>query len=315
MQQKIPFSALFFSVGPFLWLLTLSAWAVDWQSVPGRKITLFYPGQASWEWLLTDHKGADMIKAGQSCGSCHEGMQSEMGQKLVKGKLLEPDPLTGKSGSIELEVKTAHDSSNLYIRLEWASGAVPANKLYPDFEAMASIMLDDGSVPEITRGGCWGTCHDDMNGMASAEAGKDTDKYLVKSRTKMTRKGGAGNVKSTGELNSLLAAGFFTEIWQARLNPGQPARILNGYILETRHDHLPPQVSANAAFNNGKWSVDFSRKLNMNNSAYKKFEPGKTYTIGFAIHDGFVKGRRHYVSFGNTLRLDEGPTDFIARKQ
>ncbi|MCL7421490.1 MAG: ethylbenzene dehydrogenase-related protein [Methylobacter sp.] len=310
MKQKIPFSTLFFSIGLLLWLITLPAWGIDWRSIPGRKITLFYPGQASWEWLLTDHKGASSIKAGQSCTVCHEGMQDEMGQKLVKGKLLEPDPPTGKPGSIELEVKTAHNSDNLYIHLEWTAGAIPAN-----FEAMASVIFDDGRVPEITRGGCWGVCHDDMNGMASAEAGRDIDKYLVKSRTKMTRKGGADNIKPAGELSGLLAAGYFAEIWQARLNPGQPAKVVDGYILETRRDRIPAQVYADAAFANGKWSVDFSRKLTINNPAYKKIEPGKTYTIGFAVHDGYVKGRRHYVSFVNTLRLDEGSADLIARKR
>ena len=27
--------------------------AIDWASVPGKDVVLFYPGQASWEWALT----------------------------------------------------------------------------------------------------------------------------------------------------------------------------------------------------------------------------------------------------------------------
>ena len=302
-------------IAPLLWLITLPAWAVDWQTVPGQKITLFYPGQASWEWLLTDHKGAALIKAGQSCPVCHNGMQHEMGQKIVEGKLLEPTPIAGKTGAIELEVKTAYDSDNFYIRMEWTPGSIPATKPFPEFQSMASVIFDDGQVPEIVRAGCWGVCHDDMNGMANAETGRDINKYLVRSRPKMTRKGGGDNIKSADELKSLFEGGGFAEIWQAQLKPGQAATVLNGYILETRHDHDPSQVFVDAVFNDGKWLVVFSRKLNMDNPAYEKIESGKTYTIGFAIHDGYVKGRRHYVSFGNTLRLDEETADFIARKQ
>ena len=176
-------------------------------------------------------------------------------------------------------------------------------------------MLDDGQVPEMTRGGCWGACHDDVDGMASAEAGKSINKYLVKSRTKMTRKGGADTIKSAAELKSLLDAGFFTEIWQAQLNRGQAAKVLDGYILETRHDHNSAHVSVKAEFNNGKWTADFSRKLKLNSPGYKNIESGKTYTMGIAIHDGYVQGRQHYVSFGYALRLDEGAADFIVRKR
>lgn len=315
MKEKALFTKLIFSLGPLLWLVTLPAWCVDWQTIPSRKVTLFYPGQASWEWLLTDHKGAAQIKSGQFCAQCHEGSQDEMGRTLASGILLEPAPIAGKIGAIDVDVKTAYDRDNLHIRLEWIAGATPGNKPFPDFESMASIMLDDGQVPEMTRAGCWGACHDDVNGMASAEAGKRINKYLVKSRTKMTRKGGADTIKSAAELKSLFDAGFFAEIWQAQLSRGQAAKVLDGTILETRRDHNPANVSVTAEFNNGKWSADFSRKLKLNSPGYKNIEPGKTYTLGIAIHDGYVQGRKHYVSFGHTLRLGEGAADFIARKQ
>ncbi|MGR9116341.1 MAG: ethylbenzene dehydrogenase-related protein, partial [Gammaproteobacteria bacterium] len=189
------------------------------------------------------------------------------------------------------------------------------DKQSQNFEAMASVMLDDGKVPEINRGGCWGACHDDMNGMASSEPGQDINKYLVKSRTKMTRKGGGDHIRSAAELKSLLDSGLIVEIWQARLNRGQAAEVLNGHILETRHDHTPTQVSVFADFSDGKWTTEFSRQLKVNDPACKAIESGTTYTLGFAVHDGYVQGRRHYVSFGNTLKLDQGPADLIARKQ
>lgn len=314
MNHKISFFIALNALVAILSLMSASTWAIDWASVPAREITLFYPGQTSWEWLLTEHKGAALIKAGQDCALCHAGKQNEMGQKIIEGQLLEPSPSAGKPGAIELEVKTAHDAENLYIRLEWPAEASPADKAYPDFESMAAVILDDGQVPEIARAGCWGACHDDMDGMASAVPNQAIDKYLVKSRTKMTRKGGADNIKSPEQLRKLLAQGFYAEIWQARLNRGQAASVLDGYILETRHHHDSAQVFADAAFAGGTRTVVFGRKLALNDPTYKIIEPGKTYTIGFAIHEGYVKGRRHYVSFKNTLRLDEGAADLIARK-
>ncbi len=296
-------------------LLSQSAAAVDWQNVPGQRITLFYPGQASWEWLLTDHEGSADIRSGQFCRHCHNGMQAEMGQKLVSGALMEPEPIAGKPGSVEAEIKTAHDRDKFYLRLSWSAVPFGGDKSYPEFEAMTSLMLDDGTVPEIARGGCFGACHADLDGMADSDGANNVDKYLVKSRSKMTRHGGGDHIKPQAELDGLLASGFFSEIWQARLNRGQDAEVTSGYILETRHLHARSGVAAKAEFRDGIWAVEFSRSLTSNGPDFKSLEAGKTYTLGFAIHDAYVRGRRHYVSLGYTLRLDDGPADFIARSQ
>ncbi|MGR9052875.1 MAG: ethylbenzene dehydrogenase-related protein [Gammaproteobacteria bacterium] len=315
MNTKAPLTAMTFAIAASLTLLSATAHAVDWSSVQARKITLFYPGQSSWEWLLTQHKGAALIKAGQFCLQCHADTQQDMGQKIIKGEVLEPEPTAGKAGAIELEVKTAYDAEKLYFHLEWQAGNPPADKPYPDFEAMAAVMFDEGIVPEIARAGCWGACHDDLNGMASAEPGKNIDKYLVKSRTKMSRKGGGDNIKPPEELKALADSGFFAEIWQAKLNRGQPAVVSDGHILEKRIDHANPLAAATAVFDDGKWTVEFSRKLKPDAPLYKNIESGKAYTFGFAVHNGYVNGRHHYVSFRNTLRLDDGTADLIARKQ
>lgn len=298
-----------------LWLAMSSASAVDWQAVSGQKIVLFYPGQTDWEWLLTEHEGADKIKAGQACRHCHNDMQAEMGQKLVGGTTLDSTPLIGKPGSIEVVIKAAHDKHNLYLQMSWPGAVQTDGKNYPDYQAMASVMFDDGAVPEISRGGCWGTCHADVNSMSSADSGKDISKYLVKSRSKMSRRGGGDHIKPEAELHDLLAAGRFGEVWQARLNSGQAPVVSSAYILEKRHEHDPVQVTANAQFNNGIWFVEFSRPLVLNRSGFKEISPTKTYTFNFAVHDGYVRGRRHYVSLAYTLRLDDGPADFIAREQ
>lgn len=306
--------SLFLSVS-LCYLAPHGAYAIDWQRLPEQKITLFYPGQSSWEWLLTKHKGAAGIKSGKFCQKCHADIQQEMGQKLISGAFLEPDPIAGKAGSIEVEIKTAYDAENLYLNLAWTAAPNAGADEYPDYEEMVSVMLDDGRVPEIARGGCWGACHADVNGMPSADSDVNISKYLVKSRSRMTRHGGGNHIKSTTELQNLLDSGFFAEIWQTRLNRGQETNISQGYILARRHDHAKSQVSAKSRFDNGRWTVELSRPLTINEPGYKNITPGKTYTLGFAVHEGHVKGRRHYVSLGYTLRLDEGPADIIARKQ
>nr|WP_305909573.1 ethylbenzene dehydrogenase-related protein [Methylomarinum sp. Ch1-1]MDP4522493.1 ethylbenzene dehydrogenase-related protein [Methylomarinum sp. Ch1-1] len=147
--------SLFLLVSLF-WLANSCAYAIDWQRLPGQKITLFYPGQSSWEWLLTEHEGASEIKSGKFCRECHADIQQEMGQKLISGAFLEPKPIAGKASSVEIEIKSTYDAENLYLHLAWTATPQAGANEYPDYEAMASLMLDDGRVPEIARGGCWG---------------------------------------------------------------------------------------------------------------------------------------------------------------
>ena len=50
--------------------------SIDWTRVPASAVTLFYPGQSSYEWLRNDHKkgkGAKAAADGQACVRCHEG--------------------------------------------------------------------------------------------------------------------------------------------------------------------------------------------------------------------------------------------------
>jgi hypothetical protein len=59
---------------------------VDWSKVPVTDVTLFYPGQSSYEWLRTsNHPGSKMVLDGTACVTCHQGREKAMGDKLVKG--------------------------------------------------------------------------------------------------------------------------------------------------------------------------------------------------------------------------------------
>ena|SRR5687767_10645823 len=72
---------------------------IDWSKVPASAVTLFYPGQSSYEWLRNDHKkgkGAKAVANGQACVRCHEDEEKDLGASLVKGGPLEPAPVKGK---------------------------------------------------------------------------------------------------------------------------------------------------------------------------------------------------------------------------
>ncbi|MGQ0384395.1 MAG: hypothetical protein ACT4UP_06930 [Gammaproteobacteria bacterium] len=100
-----------------LWIAALLAFpmgasAVDWSKVPEKEIVLFQPGQASWEWALTerDHSGAPKFREGKNCKGCHEGEQEDIGAKIAKGGQLEPAPIAGRAGSLKLRVQAARDA-------------------------------------------------------------------------------------------------------------------------------------------------------------------------------------------------------------
>ena len=99
--------------------------AIDWAGVPGRQVTLFYPGQASWEWALTPANmgGANSFRQeGKACRTCHDGEEQKMGSDIVTGAVrnvidenkapkqrpsIEPNPIAGKPGSLTATVKFA----------------------------------------------------------------------------------------------------------------------------------------------------------------------------------------------------------------
>lgn len=174
----------------------------DWSKVPVKTIKLFYPGQSSYQWLRSkEHKRAEKkVKKGVACAFCHEDEEAELGQTMVSGKRLEPNPIKGKNGSIDLAVQAAHDDQNLYMRFQWKTNMDRAGQMHnyimydgakwkfvggprssskvrsgaepPLYEDRLAIMIDDGSVPGFKKQGCWLTCHDGMRDMP-AQASKD----------------------------------------------------------------------------------------------------------------------------------------------
>ena len=312
--MRIPAKALIaaLSLASTLGFTTAVA-APNWSGVPSKDVALFYPGQSSWEWVLTtaDHPGADKFKGGKNCAACHIGDEKNMGDLLVSGKKNEPTPIPGKPGSMSAKVQFTHDAQNFYVHFEFADAGQPNAKMDNAYATKVTMMLDDGDVPEANRAGCWGMCHDDASSMPSAN-GSSRTMYLGKTRAQVTRQGGGDALKPAGDLATLKSGGYEIEYWQARLNPGAPAVAANGIVFSKREETKPTAVTAEATYSGGVWSVTLSRKLNVG-PGFVALVPGKRYTVAFAVHSGHTAKRFHYVSFERSLVLDQGSADFVVK--
>lgn len=303
-----------FFLSAMLICLSMPAHAVDWAKHKAKDITLFYPAQLSWEMMLTqaEHSGADKFREGKDCRQCHEGEEAASGKLLVADKSSEKQPIAGKPGSIKASMRAAVEGENLLIRLDFEPGAQPDAGQEPKYPLMAAVMIDDGAVAEAKRGGCYAMCHDDMQDMPSAAPGTKVTKYIARSRVKMSRAGGA-EIKPADQLDAYRSQGAVIEYWHAKLAPGADPVVTDGIVLDTRAKNTTPVVTATANETGGVWSVVFSRKLNAG-AGYKVFEPGKLYTLGFAVHAGHTAHRFHYVSLEKTLMLDTGAADLVAAR-
>ncbi|MDH4173267.1 MAG: ethylbenzene dehydrogenase-related protein, partial [Betaproteobacteria bacterium] len=172
---------------------------VDWKSVPSRSLTLFWPGQSSYQWLRgSAHPGAKMVAKDVACATCHKGAEEKLGNKLVTANKLEPMPVEGKNGVVKLSVQVAYDAENAYFRARWKTrnpypgeahpflrfdgkqwkqyGYPKLDKVVQDgkqpgiYEDRFSIMIDDGSVPGFATQGCWVSCHDGSRDMPNLPA-------------------------------------------------------------------------------------------------------------------------------------------------
>jgi hypothetical protein len=186
--------------------LAIEPQSINWSKIPTKEIRLFYPGLSTYDWLLSPaHAGAKMVGQGQACMTCHKGTEKTRGEKIVKGGDLEPTPIPGKNGSIEVKVQAAHDAEYAYFRFQWKSHlkregrmhdyvrfdgkqwkwyghdrndkAVRAGEQPALYEDRFSIMLDDGKVPFFAQQGCWLTCHNGMRDTRNQVVGETVKKH------------------------------------------------------------------------------------------------------------------------------------------
>jgi cytochrome c-type protein NapC len=284
--------------------------------VAGRDIVLFYPGQASWEWALTttSHPGASMFREGKDCSECHDVFGKSdahrMGAQIVSGQMLEPTPIPGKAGSVVANVKMARDEDKFYVRVAFANPPTVGEPMSPS-EVRVTMMLSDDKTKDASRGGCWAACHDNLATMPSAPEGTAITKYLVRSRSKMTRQGG-DEPKPADDLKAMRADGQVLEYWQAALNKGEPAKAFEGYVLASREFKRSQIVAAEGVIDNGNTIVVLSRKLAAG-ERYKPLAEGQHYVLGFAIHGGYAGRRYHWVSFAKSMEIGGGPADFVVK--
>ncbi len=315
---------------------------VDWGAVPVADVTLFYPGQASFEWVQNGrtHGGArPLTKGGDACSTCHANELETIGNKIVAGGEVEPTPIPGKRGTIEAAVQAAHDGENIYVRMQWPdAGHNPApfaegGKLDPDNQIKVAMMITGSGIELGEQVGCWSSCHADNTYMpfdpgeeaiaANAEvaerlkASKTITKYLTESRTKVEVRGRRGKaqggwdkLREAGEIDTQLADGTFLDLLRVYADGSAS----NGYILDRRVDN-DGQIAAEAILSNGVWTVVFSRPLNSGAPGDVPLEAGRQYTVGFAIHDDYAAARFHHVTLDLKLALDDDAAAINVTKQ
>ena len=251
---------------------------IDWSKVAVTKVALFYPGQSSYEWLRSPaHKGgASRVAAGKACVSCHDetDAEKELGDKLVQAGPLEPVPVAGNPGHVDLAVQAAYDDKNAYLRFQWKTAnpypgtehqylrfdghewkvygfpkldkVVQEGKQPGIYEDRMTVMIDDGKVPGFAQQGCWLTCHDGERDMPKQFTKEEVEanplltaikKSDVRKYLPETRTDPSDwkTGKSVEDIAKIKAAGGFVDLIQWRAHRSSPVGMADdGYVLEWR---------------------------------------------------------------------------------
>jgi len=312
---------------------------IDWSGIEATEVTIFYPGQASMEWVLkgSDHGGKRAFMTGDRCFDCHEDEEVDIGDLIVSGEKVEPTPIPGKRGSIVVGVKAAHDADNLYMQFQWQDGEhaeVPfadGGKMDAENQIKLAIMLttdseEDPKVEFAERSGCWQSCHHDVNYMPhQPDDGTTTDrldmsegftKYLKESRTAVEiegkdgkKRGGWDKLKGEAEIQALLEAGSFMDLLRYKSGTGESE---DGYILAERVMTGGQGVNFSGELKDGVWTVEMTRKLTSDQPGDVSMALDQWYNIGFAIHDDYSSSRFHHVSLGLKLGFDDEDAEINA---
>lgn len=301
----------------------VSTSSLDWSPAPVRNVTVFYPGEASMEWVLgRRHGGARSFKKGDRCVDCHDEETADIGQKIVSGEKLESQVIPGKRGSIPVAVQAMHDKENLYLRFQWADTEhapvpfVEGGKMDSKNAMKLAVMLATDDVEYADRAGCWGTCHADLNSMPYAPQGQDVTKYLTESRTDIEIRGrndkplgGWDQRKTEDEIKAEFSAGHYMDI--IRYKAGED-KVEDGAILADRVMHENSIGEFNAINQNGQWVVEIKRPLKSDRPDDISLALDQVYNFGFAIHDDYSNARYHHVSLGYKLAFDNAEVEVNA---
>lgn len=320
-----------------------SGFGIDWSATEPSRIAVFYPGEASFEWVQSrEHSGSRaFLRGGDRCSVCHAKEVKDMGAKIVSGEKLESTPIPGKRPWIDVNIQAVHDDQNLYLRFEWEDAPhvpvpfVEGGKMDPANQVKLAFMLAGTGIERAEQAGCWTTCHNDSRSMPDARKvdpakiaslqqtpvdaplKEGLTKYIAESRTAIDIRGGDGprgggeNVKSADEIQALLKAGTFMDLARARAG-GEPE---NGHVVAQRLMEGGVPIEAETRQDGGRWAVTIKRPLKSDKEGDVSIEAGKLYTFGFAIHDDFSNARFHHVSMDLRLGLDSAEAEINVRKK
>ncbi|MEW5962837.1 MAG: NapC/NirT family cytochrome c [Pseudomonadota bacterium] len=319
-----------------------SSGGIDWSTVEAKTVSLFYPGQASYEWVQNgrDHGGArPFLKSGERCAECHAKEVKDMGAKMVSGQKAEASPIPGKRAFVDVRVQAAYDASNVHFRFQWANAPhtpvpfVDGGKMDPENQAKLAIMLAGNEVERVELAGCWVTCHHDSrympdapkpDALASSPANDVINlkggltKYLAETRTEIEIKGDDGKARGGGdklkpkdEIAALARKGTFMDL--IRYRSGGAAE--NGAVVAERTMTGGVETKAEGGLEGDTWTVVLSRPLKSDKPGDVSLEPGKLYTFSFALHDDFTAARFHHVSLEMRFGLDAKDAEIVAVKR
>ena len=319
-----------------------SSGGIDWSGIEAKTVSLFYPGQASFEWVQNgkDHGGARaFLKSGERCSECHGKEVKDMGAKIVSGSKAEATPIPGKRAYVDVRVQTAFDANNVYFRFQWPNAKhtpvpfVDGGKMDPANEAKIAVMFAGSGVERAEQAGCWVSCHHDGRYMPdapkpealAASPAKDMidmkgglTKYLAESRSEIEIKGddgkprgGGDKLKAKDEIAGLASKGTFMDL--LRYRSGGAAE--NGAVIEQRVMTGGVATTSEGGKEGDTWTVVLSRPLKSDKPGDMSFEPGKLYTMSIALHDDFTAARFHHVSLEMRFGLDAKDAEIVAVKR
>jgi cytochrome c-type protein NapC len=301
---------------------------LDWSKVAAKKITLFYPGTASWEFLnSTDHSlGAKNIKEGKrACPDCHldktSGEVDLRAAEIAAGKLkmkqsrklFEPAPLAGKSGFLDINVQAAYDTSILYVRFQWKSPGLSWNTPKIAEEGMpdrVSMQLNKGK-DYFKRYGCFIACHKDLHSMPDSPSEGEVQNHPyygplkrkdVRLYAYYTREDGWAKMKKESDLKALLNEGGLIDLWKAEAH-GKEIKVEDWSIFEDRTKDDQADVEGTGKWENGEYTVVMKRKLQTGDSKDVQLKEGDEVPIGIALHDNRANLRKHFVSLPLSIGL------------
>lgn len=311
---------------------------VDWNTIAGKKVTLFYPGMTSWEFLVGKYHatGGNVVARGEkACQDCHikDGRLDISADDILKGKLrmkgsdkaFEPDPPKGISGFKDVEVQAAYDATDFYLRIRWSSPEGASFK-DPDLDAKGlsdrvAIQLN-GNLRAFNKAGCFVSCHNDAAHMPGSptEGEVHANPFYGKQKRSdvrlyayFTRTRGWEDLKPEQEMEKYLKAGGFIDLWVAGFK-GEEVVTSDESIFYDRVKDSSQDITAQGSWQDGFYTMEIKRKLITQDQMDIQMQEGKSFAMGMAIYDNKNGNRKHYVSFPVSVALGTGRADINALK-